>query len=198
MGTIELLAPRLWAPGEVCQPMENCWFYLIRIGTFWRVDQNRKVRICMWESSPLTRKTRRMNAYCSTNWSHTQLMTTGCRCEAWWRQEKPEVILRKIKSQHDWSVTQLTAKVLRYACNLALVQNIITEIFSYACNLDLKYSRVYNEFIITDTNIKGDWRLLKNFFIQYCVTRSTRMLFCRIVCDWAGAVNNSRSKSSKQ
>ena len=107
-----------------------------------------------------------MNAYCSTNWSHIQLMTTGCRCEAWWRQEKPEVILRKIRSQHDWSVTQLTARVLRYACNLALVQNIIIETFSYACNLDLKHSRVYNEFIITesDTNIKGDWRLLNFLF----------------------------------
>ena len=161
MGTIELLAPRLWAPGEVCQLMENCWFCLIRIGTFWRVDQNRSVRISIWESSPLMRK----------EWTHIAqqigvIYTTGCRCEAWWRQEKPEVILRKIRSQHDWSVTQLTAKVLRYACNLALVQNIITETFSYACNLDLKHSRVYNEFIITesDTNIKGDWRLLNFLF----------------------------------
>ena len=159
----ELLAPRLWALGEVRQLMEKCWFYSIQIETFWRVDQNRRVRICMWESSPLMRKTRKRKAYCSTNWSHIQLMTTGCRCEAWWRQEKPEVILRKIRSQHDWSVTQLTAKVLRYACNLALVQNIITEIFSYACNLDLKYSRVYDEFIITDRNIKEDWRLVKIF-----------------------------------
>ena len=43
---------------------------------------------------------------------------------------------------------------------------MITEIFSYACNLDLKYSRVYDEFIITDTNIKEDWRLVKIFCIQ--------------------------------
>ena len=91
----ELLAPRLWALGEVRQLMEKCWFYSIQIETFWRVDQNRRVRICMWESSPLMRKTRKRKAYCSTNWSHIQLMTTGCRCVAWWRQEKPEVILRK-------------------------------------------------------------------------------------------------------